>query len=90
MTTTGSMLHLIFVRDSRILRKKETSSTFIAFTNSTSSTTRNGDTTVARLLEFGGGPVIVPLISAVPFVSEIMFCEYSESGRKEVQTVERQ
>ena len=43
------------------------------------------DTTVARLLEFGGGPVIVPLISAVPFVSEIVFCEYSESGRKEVQ-----
>ena len=43
------------------------------------------DHTVARLLEFGGGPVIVPLISAAPFVSEIVFCEYSESGRKEVQ-----
>ena len=43
------------------------------------------DPTAARLLEFGGGPVIVPLISAVPFVAEIVFCEYSESGRKEVQ-----
>ena len=43
------------------------------------------DTTTTRLLEFGGGPSIVPLISAAPFVSEIVFAEYAESNRKEVQ-----
>ena len=43
------------------------------------------DRTKARMLEFGGGPVIVPLISAAPFVSGIMFSDHAESGRKEVQ-----
>ena len=43
------------------------------------------DTATTRLLEFGGGPSIVPLISAAPFVSEIVFAEYAESNRKEVQ-----
>ena len=43
------------------------------------------DTTTTRLLEFGGGPSIVPLISAAPFVSEIVFAEYAESNRREVQ-----
>ena len=39
----------------------------------------------ARLLEFGGGPCIYPLISAAPHVSEIVFAEYAEEGRKEVE-----
>ena len=43
------------------------------------------DATNTRLLEYGGGPVIIPLISAAPFVSEIVFAEYAESCRKEVQ-----
>ena len=43
------------------------------------------DHTTARLLEFGGGPVIVPLISAAPLVSEIVFSDYAESNRNEVQ-----
>ena len=43
------------------------------------------DHTKARLLEFGGGPVIVPLISAAPFVSGIVFSDHAESGRKAVQ-----
>ena len=43
------------------------------------------DHTAARLLEFGGGPVILTLISAVPFVSEIVFFEYAHSCRNQVQ-----
>ena len=43
------------------------------------------DHTGARLLEFGGGPIIIPLISAAPFVSEIVFSEYADSCRNEVQ-----
>ena len=39
----------------------------------------------ARVLELGGGPVIVPLISAAPFVSEIVFSEYAEDNRAQVQ-----
>lgn len=39
----------------------------------------------ARLLEFGGGPVIAQLISAVPYVNEIIFSAYVESERKEVE-----
>ena len=39
----------------------------------------------ARLLEFGGGPVVTSLISAVPFVNEITFAAYLESERKEVE-----
>ena len=42
------------------------------------------DATRTRLLEYGGGPAIAPLISAAPFVSEIVFAEYAESNRKEV------
>ena len=41
--------------------------------------------TEARVLELGGGPVIVPLISAAPFVSEIVFSEYAEDNRAQVQ-----
>ena len=42
------------------------------------------DTSQARVLELGGGPAIYPLISAVPFVAEINFTDYSEANRKEV------
>ena len=39
----------------------------------------------ARLMEFGGGPVITSLISAVPFVHQITFAAYTESERKEIE-----
>ena len=39
----------------------------------------------ARLLEFGGGPVIVNLISAVPYVNQIIFSAHAESERKEIE-----
>ena len=39
----------------------------------------------ARLLEFGGGPVIAHLIIAVPYVSQITFAAHLESERKEVE-----
>ena len=39
----------------------------------------------ARLLEFGGGPVITSLISAVPYVDQIIFAAYTESERKEIE-----
>ena len=39
----------------------------------------------ARLLEFGGGPVITSLISAVPYVNQITFAAYTESERKEIE-----
>ena len=39
----------------------------------------------ARLLEFGGGPVIISLISAVPYVDQIIFAAYTESERKEIE-----
>ena len=38
----------------------------------------------ARLLEYGGGPVIYPLISASPFVSEITFSDYADANIKQV------
>ena len=34
----------------------------------------------ATFLEYGGGPVIYPLISAAPFVSEITFADYQQSN----------
>ena len=40
----------------------------------------------ARVLDFGGGPVIHDLISAAPSAEEIIFAEYSEENRKEVAT----
>ena len=40
---------------------------------------------IARLLEFGGGPVIAHLISAVPYVDQITFAAYLENERKEVE-----
>lgn len=43
------------------------------------------DPNCTRLLEFGGGPSILPLISAAPFVSEIVFSDYAESSRTQVQ-----
>ena len=39
----------------------------------------------ARLLEFGGGPVITSLISAAPYVDQITFAAYAESERKEIE-----
>ena len=39
----------------------------------------------ARLLEFGGGPVIKSLISAVPYVDLITFAAYNENERKEIE-----
>ena len=39
----------------------------------------------ARLLELGGGPVVYPLISAAPHVSEIVFTDYAESNREQVR-----
>ena len=45
----------------------------------------NWNSETARLLEFGGGPCIYPLISAAPYVREIVFAEYAEEGRKEVK-----
>ena len=38
----------------------------------------------ARLLEFGGGPVVTSLISAVPYVDQITFAAYLENERKEI------
>ena len=37
------------------------------------------------MLEFGGGPCIHTLISACPFVREIVFAEFTEANRKEVE-----
>ena len=37
------------------------------------------------MLEFVGGPVIENLISAAPYVWEILFAAYSENERKEVE-----
>ena len=42
------------------------------------------DATTARLLEFGGGPVIYPLISAAPHVAEVVFADYAQSSLDEV------
>jgi nicotinamide N-methyltransferase len=39
----------------------------------------------SRLLDFGGGPTIYPLIAAVSKVKEIHFCDYLESNLREVQ-----
>ena len=41
--------------------------------------------TKARLLEFGGGPVIISLISAVQYVDQIIFSAYVENERKEIE-----
>ena len=38
-----------------------------------------------RVLNFGGGPVISDLISAAPFVEEIIFAEYSERNQQAVE-----
>ena len=43
------------------------------------------DSSVVRLLEFGGGPAIYPLISACPYVKEIVFTDYVEPCLKEVR-----
>ena len=43
----------------------------------------NSETT--RVLEFGGGPCISPLISAAPHAKEIVFAEYVKGCREEVQ-----
>ena len=38
-----------------------------------------------RVLNFGGGPCIYDLISAAPYAQEIIFAEYSEKNRQEVE-----
>ncbi|XP_065835913.1 phenylethanolamine N-methyltransferase-like [Oscarella lobularis] len=38
----------------------------------------------ARILEFGGGPIIVYLISAVPYASSIVFSDYSSASREAI------
>ena len=43
------------------------------------------DSETARLLEFGGGPCIHTLISAAPYVSEIVFADYAEDNLREVK-----
>ena len=43
------------------------------------------DNKTARLLEFGGGPTITSLISAVPYVDQITFAAYAENERKEIR-----
>ena len=43
------------------------------------------DNKTARLLEFGGGLVVTPLISAAPYVNHITFSAYLESERKEIE-----
>ena len=35
-----------------------------------------------RVLDFGGGPKISDLISATPYVEEIIFAEYTEKNRQ--------
>ena len=45
----------------------------------------NWNSETARIIEFGGGPCIYPLISAAPYFSEIVFAEYAEEGRREVE-----
>lgn len=42
------------------------------------------DQTKATALELGGGPAIYPLISAAPYVSEVIFAEYAEPNRTQV------
>ena len=39
----------------------------------------------ARLLEFAGGPVIQNVITAAPYVNQIIFSAYLESERKEIE-----
>lgn len=41
--------------------------------------------TSCKLLEFGGGPCIYPLISATPHVSEIAFADYDQINLEAVQ-----
>lgn len=43
------------------------------------------DASNASLLELGGGPVIYPLISASPYVSEVVFTDYIEGNREQVR-----
>ena len=43
------------------------------------------NTKTARLLEFGGGPVIAHLIIPVQYVNQITFSAYLESERKEIE-----
>ena len=43
------------------------------------------DKSSAKILEFGGGPVISRLISGVPYIKEVVFAAHTEEERKEVQ-----
>ena len=46
---------------------------------------QNWNNETARVLEYGGGPVVYYLSCAAPYVREIVFAEYLESCRAEVQ-----
>ena len=46
---------------------------------------KHWDPQTAVQLEFGGGPSISPLFSACPFVSKIVFTEYTAVWRKQVE-----
>ena len=39
---------------------------------------RSWDASTARFLEYGGGPIVYPLISAAPFFNEITFSDYQQ------------
>ena len=41
------------------------------------------------MLECGGGPSIFTLVTASPFVREIVFAEFSEANRREVEASQR-
>ena len=43
------------------------------------------DNSSARILEFGGGPVITHLISGVPYVNEVVFAAHTKEERQEVR-----
>ena len=43
------------------------------------------DTKKARVLEFSGGPCIHSLISAAPYVSDILFTDYAEDNLREIK-----
>lgn len=43
------------------------------------------DTSTAKILEFGGGPVISRLISGVPYVKEVVFAAHTKEEREEVE-----
>ena len=43
------------------------------------------DAKTARVLEFSGGPCLHTLISAAPYVSDILFTDYAEDNLQEIK-----